>query len=421
LLTDTYVNNRRVNFTVKYFDISNGIPSDYDAVVFVDYAGYSNPSVKSNITDYLNKGRVIIGINATININDADFNEIFGLTSSTGTSSLLNFTYYNPNWDNIAKYFLGFGFDVNTPSGTGTWYIWEDNREVNVSISGVDIENKTVDEGFIQDIPEGGTFKLKTDSLWHTFKIKKIWSIDRVDIQPLNKSFVFKDFSEKNVKSIELKNILSNSENTYAGLTTNNTAIWISDFTWSDEYRTLVKAIIASKVTEWFATGKEEISWWDLNWQYRRKLTFDNSAQNEGLDEFPVLVKLDSSFDYSNTKPDGTDLRFIDSDDTIVVKKVSYGLRFLIFQPILTQIIYGCIITILMLQMLRMNLTLMIQILLVYGILMNLLEQLFMILLNIATMEFFMEKLFMMEHLETALLEQNLHGNLELIVDMEVA
>jgi len=262
LLTDTYVNDYWVNFTVEQFDISNGVPSDYDAVVFVNYTGYSDPSVKSNITEYLNKGGVVIGINATINSNDVDFNEIFGLTSSIGTSSLLNFTNYDPNWDSIAKYFLGFGFDVNTPYGTGTWYIWETGREVSVSLGGggfgVDIENKTVDEGLIQNIPEGGIFKLKgPDILWYTFKVKKIWSLNRVDIQPINTDFIFKDFSEKNVMG--LKNILSNFENTYAGLTTNNTVIWISDFLWSDEYRTLVKAAIASKIIKWFVKKYETI------------------------------------------------------------------------------------------------------------------------------------------------------------------
>jgi len=34
-------------------------------------------------------------------------------------------------------------------------------------------------------------------------------------------------------------------------MTSNNTAIWISDFPESNEYRTLVKAAIASRVKNW--------------------------------------------------------------------------------------------------------------------------------------------------------------------------
>jgi hypothetical protein len=57
--------------------------------------------------------------------------------------------------------------------------------------------------------------------------------------------------------------------------------------------------------------------WWDSNWNFRKKLTFDNSAQSENLDYFPVLVNLSSSnFVYSKAKTDGTDLRFIDADGT---------------------------------------------------------------------------------------------------------
>jgi hypothetical protein len=55
--------------------------------------------------------------------------------------------------------------------------------------------------------------------------------------------------------------------------------------------------------------------WWNTEWSHRKKLVFDNSAQTEDLENFPVMVNLSSSnFDYSNAKSDGTDLRFIDPD-----------------------------------------------------------------------------------------------------------
>ena len=57
--------------------------------------------------------------------------------------------------------------------------------------------------------------------------------------------------------------------------------------------------------------------WWNSNWQYRRRFTFDNSAQSQPLNNFTVLVKLSpSNFDYSKAKSDGTDLRFIDPDNS---------------------------------------------------------------------------------------------------------
>ncbi len=52
------------------------------------------------------------------------------------------------------------------------------------------------------------------------------------------------------------------------------------------------------------------------DWQNRRKITIDNSAQNENLSNFPVLVILQDgiNIDYSKTKGGGDDIRFVDSD-----------------------------------------------------------------------------------------------------------
>jgi len=60
-----------------------------------------------------------------------------------------------------------------------------------------------------------------------------------------------------------------------------------------------------------------EGNWWDSDWLYRRMLTFDNSAQSEGLVNFPVLVRLTSAnIDYNSTQDSGEDIRFIDTDET---------------------------------------------------------------------------------------------------------
>ncbi|MHA2402198.1 MAG: DUF2341 domain-containing protein [Candidatus Kariarchaeaceae archaeon] len=62
--------------------------------------------------------------------------------------------------------------------------------------------------------------------------------------------------------------------------------------------------------------GEAEPGWWNENWSYRKKLTFDNTEQSEALVNFSVLVVLNSSnFDYSKAKLDGSDLRFIDTDN----------------------------------------------------------------------------------------------------------
>ena len=63
------------------------------------------------------------------------------------------------------------------------------------------------------------------------------------------------------------------------------------------------------------------VQWWDENWSYRKKLSFDNSGQTETLMNFPVLINLTSSFfNYSRAAPNGTDLRFIDTDGITQLK-----------------------------------------------------------------------------------------------------
>ncbi|UCF07812.1 MAG: DUF2341 domain-containing protein [Thermoplasmata archaeon] len=59
----------------------------------------------------------------------------------------------------------------------------------------------------------------------------------------------------------------------------------------------------------------EASGWWNDNWSYRKRLSFDNSGQNENLTNFPVMVNLNpANFDYAKTNLDASDLRFIDAD-----------------------------------------------------------------------------------------------------------
>jgi hypothetical protein len=63
---------------------------------------------------------------------------------------------------------------------------------------------------------------------------------------------------------------------------------------------------------------------WDLtDWNYRRKIIFDNTFENlgvtpENLVDFPIMVQLEDgvNIDYSQTKDDGSDIRFVDTDGT---------------------------------------------------------------------------------------------------------
>ncbi len=60
---------------------------------------------------------------------------------------------------------------------------------------------------------------------------------------------------------------------------------------------------------------KADNGWWNVGWKYRKQLTFQNSAQNENLNNFPVLVKLTASnFDFSKAQSTGYDIRFLDTD-----------------------------------------------------------------------------------------------------------
>src|SRR3989344_1075888 len=78
---------------------------------------------------------------------------------------------------------------------------------------------------------------------------------------------------------------------------------------WSDT----TKYDSASSVTTSTAnqvTLTQTSSWYNASWAYRKKITFDNSAQAENLTNFPVLVKLSSSnFDFTKAQSAGQDIR----------------------------------------------------------------------------------------------------------------
>ena len=66
-------------------------------------------------------------------------------------------------------------------------------------------------------------------------------------------------------------------------------------------------------------------AWWNDQWQYRRKISFDTTAAGadikENLSEVPVLLRLHTgNFNFMNAKQSGEDIRFVSSDDVTLLK-----------------------------------------------------------------------------------------------------
>lgn len=66
-------------------------------------------------------------------------------------------------------------------------------------------------------------------------------------------------------------------------------------------------------------------AWWNEDWEMRRTIDFDTTAQGadiqESVSNVPILLRLHSgNFDFSKTKPDGGDLRFVAADDVTALK-----------------------------------------------------------------------------------------------------
>lgn len=80
--------------------------------------------------------------------------------------------------------------------------------------------------------------------------------------------------------------------------------------------KTILGAALAAAAS--FAMTSPAYAWFDKDWSYRKSVTIDTgAAQIAGPEKrFPVLVRLDSSnFRFEDAKPDGSDLRFLASDD----------------------------------------------------------------------------------------------------------
>jgi biopolymer transport protein ExbB len=66
-------------------------------------------------------------------------------------------------------------------------------------------------------------------------------------------------------------------------------------------------------------------AWWNNDWSYRKQVTLDGTAQGAALkgdvEGIPVLIRLhDGVFRFTDANPDGSDLRFVMSDDKTPLK-----------------------------------------------------------------------------------------------------
>lgn len=66
-------------------------------------------------------------------------------------------------------------------------------------------------------------------------------------------------------------------------------------------------------------------AWWNGDWSYRKKITIDGGPKGANLGgdlgRVPILVRLhDGNFKFTDAKPDGSDIRFIDADDKTPLK-----------------------------------------------------------------------------------------------------
>ncbi len=66
-------------------------------------------------------------------------------------------------------------------------------------------------------------------------------------------------------------------------------------------------------------------AWWNNDWRYRIRISLDTTGEGadirENLEEVPILIRLHTgNFNFGNAKEDGSDLRFVGSDDKTVFK-----------------------------------------------------------------------------------------------------
>jgi len=83
------------------------------------------------------------------------------------------------------------------------------------------------------------------------------------------------------------------------------------------EYITTVTAFSSSDLSSFInLTWFDPVSWWDMDWSYRKKITLDSSQVPGDLTNFPVLISITDSNLSSKAQSNGDDIAFTDSSGT---------------------------------------------------------------------------------------------------------
>ena len=87
----------------------------------------------------------------------------------------------------------------------------------------------------------------------------------------------------------------------------------------------LAAVVAATILVTIFSGVLQANAWWDEKWQNRKKIVFDTTPTGadikENLNDTAVLLRLHTgNFNFSGAKEDGSDIRFISSDDKVPLK-----------------------------------------------------------------------------------------------------
>ena len=86
-----------------------------------------------------------------------------------------------------------------------------------------------------------------------------------------------------------------------------------------------IQLMILLTIVAGYAGVSDAQIWWNEQWKYRKKITFDTGPGGadigENLTDVPVLIRLHAgNFNFANAKQDGSDIRFVATDDKTTLK-----------------------------------------------------------------------------------------------------